>query len=626
MNTIVLKLFRLAKMGQKEEFLSLVQNKGIMNKLQYLNGKELSMIIYGYSKLNLMNQETQHEFEQIYLNSIKKLNVHDHVMCGWSLKNTQNKDVSNALIQSFHQNWENIKQMQQNKANIGLIAYLSANEKNPEDPIWKQIENVFYETMEFQDQKNFMIILYAFSKVQPKSDSIWISLEKYIWGQGFDQFSRRNQVLMVYSFAKVGKGSMQFWEVATKQIPNLKFKFSDDISFCIWAFAKMNINNLQFWEKMINKQLQIWDKVSLADIENTTWALEKVQLANPDIWNQILQQQVSEHQSISLKYNEFDEVLTIGKRLHNLKMDQSPLFLSLQKKINGMLTQNKVNFQSLHRLHFLSVFIEKDNTICNENLIQQIINSFSQNQSYNSNLNLLNSLTLLLQDETLAKFNLNDKFKEVINKSFTNMKFIDFKSSIDQEKYFWIGSYLLQYQENDILPLLTSEQIYEKVENNISHLCSLIKILSKHDNAAPFFNRLRMYENQKPDVFISLFYNMIHKYGYLIPQEKYKKLRNMLKSISQTKDKMEIQNKFIDFILNKNNNIIEEINALLKIQIQDYLKQFQNDYEVDLQKILQEQVSKQRLEFQHQIDLKNHQFIDIVNIDIQGQIEENTTQ
>ncbi|CAD8160213.1 unnamed protein product [Paramecium octaurelia] len=626
MNTIVLKLFRLAKMGQKEEFLSLVQNKGIMNKLQYLNGKELSMLIYGYQKLNLMSQETQQEFEQLYLDSIKKLNVHDHVMCGWSLKNTQNKAVQNALIQSFHQNWEKIKHMQQSKANIGLIAYLSANEKNPEDPIWKQIEDVFYETMEFQDQKNFMIILYAFSKVQPKSDSIWISLEKYIWGQGFDQFSRRNQVLMVYSFAKVGKGSMQFWEVATKQIQNLKFKYSDDISFCIWAFAKMNINNQQFWEKMINKQLQIWDKVTLADIENTTWALEKVQQTNSDIWNQILQKQISEHQSISLKYNEFDEVLTIGKRLHNLKMTESPLFLSLQNKITQMLADNKVNFSSLHRLHFLAVFIEKDNTIYNEQLIQQLINSLSQNQSYNSNLNLLNSLTLLLQDQTLAKFNLNNKFKDVINQCFTNMQFLDIKSAIDQEKYFWIGSYLLQYQENEILSLLTSEQIYEKVENNISHLCSLIKILSKHKNAAPFFNRLRKYENPKPDVFISLFYNMIHKYGYLIPQEKYKKLRNMLKSISQTKDKMEIQNKFIDFILIQSNNIIEEINALLQIQIQDYLKQYHNDIEVDLQKILQEQVSKQRLEFQQQIDLKNHQFIDIVNFDIQGQIEEDTQQ
>lgn len=70
-----------------------------------------------------------------------------------------------------------------------------------------------------------------------------------------------------------------------------------------------------------------------------------------------------------MKYNEFDEILTIGKRLHNLKMDSSPLFQSLQKKITDMLSKNKVNFSSLHRLHFLSVFIEKDNSIYNENLI-----------------------------------------------------------------------------------------------------------------------------------------------------------------------------------------------------------------------------------------------------------------
>ncbi|CAD8081453.1 unnamed protein product [Paramecium sonneborni] len=622
MNTIVLKLFRLAKMGQKEEFLNLIQFKGIMNKLQYLNGKQLSMIIYAYQKLKLMNQETQQEFEQLYLKSVKKLNVHDHVMCGWSLKNTQNKEVQNTLIQSFHENWIQIKQMQQTKANIGLIAYLAANEKNPEDPIWKQIEEVFYETMEFQDQKNFMIILYAFSKVQPKSDSIWIQLEKYIWGQGFDQFSRRNQILMVYSFAKVSKGSIQFWELATKQIQNLKFQYSDDISFCIWAFAKMNINNVQFWEKMINKQVQIWDKVTLADIENTTWALEKVLLTNQNIWNQVLQKQVSDQQSISLKYNEFDEILTIGKRLHNLKMDQSPLFVSLQKKIKNLLSEKKVNFCTLHRLHFLSVFIEKDNNIYDESLIQQLIISLNQNQSYNSNLNLLNSLTLLLQNQTLAKLQINNKLQEVINKCFTNMQFLDFKSTIDQEKYFWIGSYLLECKQDQIMPLFASEKMYEKVEHNISHLCSLIKILSKYENGQDFFNRLRRYDNPKPDVFLSLFFNMIHKYGYLIPQEKYQKIRNMLKSISQTKQKMEIQNKFIDFILIKNNNIVEDINELLKIQIQDYLQQYQNVIEVDLQKILQEQVSKQRLEFQQQIDLKNHKFIDIVNIDIQGQIEE----
>ncbi|CAD8161637.1 unnamed protein product [Paramecium pentaurelia] len=251
-------------------------------------------------------------------------------------------------------------------------------------------------------------------------------------------------------------------------------------------------------------------------------------------------------------------------------MDSSPLFQSLQKK-SHLFSQNKVNFSSLHRLNFLTLFIEKYNSIYNENLIQQLISSLSQNQSYNSNLNLLNSLILLLSNESLIKFNINNQLKQVINKCFKNIKFVDFKSTIYQQKYFWIGFYSLQYQENKILPYLTSQQI-------------LIKILSKYDNASAFFNRLRSYEHPKPYVFISLFQNINHKYEYLIPQEKYKKLRNMLKSIIQTKDRMDIYNKLIYFILIMNKNIIEEINDLHKIHIQDYIQQYHNIIEVDLQK------------------------------------------
>ncbi|CAD8061610.1 unnamed protein product [Paramecium primaurelia] len=160
---------------------------------------------------------------------------------------------------------------------------------------------------------------------------------------------------------------------------------------------------------------------------------------------------------------------------------------------------------------------------------------FIFSQSYNSNLNLLNSFTLLLSNESLIKFNINNQLKQVINK-FTNIKFLDFKSTIYQEKYFWIGFYLLQYQENEILLYLTSQQMYEKLKNNISHLCSLIKIQSKYNNASAFFTRLRSYENPKPYIFISLFKYIIKiKNNNIIIQLKF------IKNITKTSDYVKIQ-------------------------------------------------------------------------------------
>jgi len=57
-NRYIAKLYLLAKHGNKEEFKKLVKESNILNNLNELNGKEASILIYGYNKLKVFDQES----------------------------------------------------------------------------------------------------------------------------------------------------------------------------------------------------------------------------------------------------------------------------------------------------------------------------------------------------------------------------------------------------------------------------------------------------------------------------------------------------------------------------------------------------------------------------------------
>lgn len=57
-NRYIAKLYLLAKQGNKEEFKKIVKESNILNNLNELNGKEASILIYGYNKLKVFDHES----------------------------------------------------------------------------------------------------------------------------------------------------------------------------------------------------------------------------------------------------------------------------------------------------------------------------------------------------------------------------------------------------------------------------------------------------------------------------------------------------------------------------------------------------------------------------------------
>lgn len=129
-----------------------------------------------------------------------------------------------------------------------------------------------------------MTVLYAFSKVKPSSQDIWLQFERFVWAKGFLSFSDRNKTLIVYSFSKAKQGSQQFWEQSTKVIKTVEFNTAEDIQFSAWAFAKAKQNEKALWNHLIDQCVKKWKTASTSDIEIIAYSLRSVLPSDLDLW------------------------------------------------------------------------------------------------------------------------------------------------------------------------------------------------------------------------------------------------------------------------------------------------------------------------------------------------------
>ena len=75
------------------------------------------------------------------------------------------------------------------------------------------------------------------------------------------------------------------------------------------------------------------------------------------LWQKILVKDISKHNTNSQKYNNFDELLTIGKRLNDLKFDDSMLFRSAKVLIKSLLVNPDCDLTSIKRLYYLTYYL-----------------------------------------------------------------------------------------------------------------------------------------------------------------------------------------------------------------------------------------------------------------------------
>jgi hypothetical protein len=70
--------------------------------------------------------------------------------------------------------------------------------------------------------------------MQRVEDSTWRLFEMFIWNNEFSSFTLKHQVLVLFVFAKVQKGSKQLWEFFENTISRQTELKVQDINFTAW--------------------------------------------------------------------------------------------------------------------------------------------------------------------------------------------------------------------------------------------------------------------------------------------------------------------------------------------------------------------------------------------------------
>ena len=64
---MVMKLFKLAKEGNREKFITEIENSQILSKFSNLNGYESSLLIYSFHKLKLQQKDVWKILEKLFI-------------------------------------------------------------------------------------------------------------------------------------------------------------------------------------------------------------------------------------------------------------------------------------------------------------------------------------------------------------------------------------------------------------------------------------------------------------------------------------------------------------------------------------------------------------------------------
>jgi hypothetical protein len=65
-------------------------------------------------------------------------------------------------------------------------------------------------------------------------DQTWKLFEMYIWNNSINSYSIKHRILIIFSFAKVQKGSLQLWEFLENIVLAMEGLKMQDINFICW--------------------------------------------------------------------------------------------------------------------------------------------------------------------------------------------------------------------------------------------------------------------------------------------------------------------------------------------------------------------------------------------------------
>lgn len=107
--------------------------------------------------------------------------MHDYIMCTWAFsKNSKNPLVWKKIEEAININIFTWKQDQMKNPNVGLAVYAFAINKMGSEKLWSRLEFVIKETLPYLDERNIVLTIYSFCKMEMKDSGLWVLFEKVL--------------------------------------------------------------------------------------------------------------------------------------------------------------------------------------------------------------------------------------------------------------------------------------------------------------------------------------------------------------------------------------------------------------------------------------------------------------
>ncbi|KAL4429719.1 hypothetical protein ABPG74_001405 [Tetrahymena malaccensis] len=306
-----------------------------------------------------------------------------------------NQEVINMIWQqlevSILKNQNELMIQQQQSSNIGLLMYSFhiLNKGSPQ--IWDMMLGILTKQIQNIDQRNLAMCCYVLSKRNIGDDAVWKVISNYVIDD-LKEFTWKNVMIIIYSFSRMNKADSELWSVFEETIifqtqrRSLQEKHVNqkggtilparDISQILWSFASLKQGSLQFWETMENLLIDNSTSMDFKTFNKSLFSFYFAEKGSQEFWKFISEMQL--HIPSKFDVSILDDILFLS-RIFQAKMDEKIVqfnFTPLVQKFSQILESNQseqILLESRAKISYHQILLEKNQQLLKQKIIDAYV-------------------------------------------------------------------------------------------------------------------------------------------------------------------------------------------------------------------------------------------------------------
>ncbi|KAL4469869.1 hypothetical protein ABPG72_011090 [Tetrahymena utriculariae] len=307
----------------------------------------------------------------------------------------ENQEVINMIWQqlevSILKNQNELMIQQQQSSNIGLLMYSFhiLNKGSPQ--LWNMMLGILIKQIQSIDQRNLAMCCYVLSKRNMGDDIVWKSIANYAIDD-LKEFTWKNVMIIIYSFSRMNKADSKLWNAFEETIifqiqrRSLQEKHVNqkggtilparDISQILWSFASLKQGSLQFWETMENLLIDNSTNMDFKTFNKCLFSFYFAEKGSQEFWKFISEMQL--HIPSKFDVSILDDILFLS-RIFQAKMDEKIAqfnFVPLVQKFSQILKSNEceqILLQSRAKISYHQILLEKEQKLLQQRIIDAYV-------------------------------------------------------------------------------------------------------------------------------------------------------------------------------------------------------------------------------------------------------------